>query len=409
MLDPLQLKFLQTLRRFMKPETTERIQLHTEEEYKRLFRMAEEHNVSPIVYDGIVRMNDADETIQKIQSAWKRQAAYLLMTQNQKTSDFLTIYQKLLDSGVEALVVKGLICRNLYQKSDFRPSTDEDLLIRVEDFGKCEAFLLNNGFTRQEIEENNPQQEVSYQNQKQGLHMDIHIGLIPETTFYFSKMNREFAQAFEQKKMIDFNGISVYTLNDTLHFFYLLCHSFKHFVTSGVGVRQVCDILMMAEQYRDKIDWNYITETTKKYKMYIFWNALFQIGQKYLGFDLVKNGCPEGEEEIPDCDNMILDMLNGGIYGTNTMGRVHSANITLSAIEDGSNHTGKGYSLRRSLFPPVSYMKREYPYVKRSILLIPIAWIQRILKYLKKRQTAKKSGDTNINSIVIGKQRVMNS
>ena len=44
------------------------------------------------------------------------------------------------------------------------------------------------------------------------------------------------------------------TLTD--HLLYLILHALKHFLYSGFGIRQVCDIALFSERYRDEIDWS---------------------------------------------------------------------------------------------------------------------------------------------------------
>lgn len=402
MLQPIQLKLLNSIRVFMKSDKQNKINIESVEEYGAILRMAKEHHIEPMVYDSINRINDSNESYQKIQSFMKRRATYLIMNQSERTRNFVDIYDKLTNIGVESLIIKGLICRNLYDKPDFRPSSDEDMLIRQDDFTKCDDFLLKNGFVRDDIDVEHPPYEVSYINNKIEIAIDVHLALFSDENLTFKNMNDEFEGVWQKKKSLNFNGSTLYTLDDTLHFFYLLCHSYKHFVSIGVGIRQLCDILTMAEKCGKNIEWQFIEEKTKKYNMYVFFMSIFSIGEKYLGFDLKKSYCPLSCDNIPDCDDMLLDILAGGVYGASSMGRIHSANITLNSISGDKARV----SLRSSLFPSVRYMKREYPYLKKYIWLMPVAWMQRVLKYLKRRRVAKKSGEKEVDSISVGKQRV---
>lgn len=44
------------------------------------------------------------------------------------------------------------------------------------------------------------------------------------------------------------------------HLLYLLLHAYKHFVRSGIGLRQFCDIGLWARAYHAEIDWQRLHE-----------------------------------------------------------------------------------------------------------------------------------------------------
>jgi hypothetical protein len=102
---------------------------------------------------------------------------------------------------------------------------------------------------------------------------------------------------------------------------------------------------------------------------------------------------------------LLEDLLDSGIYGGSTMARRHSANITLSAAQSGKRNTI--FSLRNSLFPELSYMKSRYPWVKRTPMLLPFAWMVRIVQYLGNRKNfdTLDTSDTK-TSLEIGMERV---
>lgn len=61
--------------------------------------------------------------------------------------------------------------------------------------------------------------------------------------------------------------------------------------------------------------------------------------------------------------------------------------------------------LLKTVFPPARQLAGRYPYLKEKPYLLPVAWINRILKYGK--ETAGGSADNNAaQSIKIGNGRV---
>lgn len=64
-----------------------------------------------------------------------------------------------------------------------------------------------------------------------------------------------------------------------------------------------------------------------------------------------------------------------------------------------------GNGLLKTVFPPARQLAGRYPYLKEKPYLLPLAWVNRILKYGK--ETAGGSADNNAaQSIKIGSERV---
>lgn len=57
----------------------------------------------------------------------------------------------------------------------------------------------------------------------------------------------------------------------------------------------------------------------------------------------------------------------------------------------------------KAIFPNVDYLKGSYTYLQKHPILLPIAWTQRILSYLKKN---KNNTTSYINTMELGKQRI---
>ena len=94
--------------------------------------------------------------------------------------------------------------------------------------------------------------------------------------------------------------------------------------------------------------------------------------------------------------------MTGGLYGAADMDRLHSGNMTLEAVS--SERTGQNRNgLLHSLFPGKSYLQQKFKYAKENPVLIPIAWAQRILLYLK---NSRKSKLSPARSISIGNARI---
>ena len=187
---------------------------------------------------------------------------------------------------------------------------------------------------------------------------------------------------------------------------YLIFHSFKHFLHSGFGIRQVCDIGRFAEAYGQKIDWAFIKEQTKSFRADIFAVNLFEIGRNYLKFSYEAGGelyqFMNEYKEVIDCDELLNDIFSAGIYGKSSESRVHSSLITLSAVSDeGGSKSG---NVLRAIFPSASELKGRYAFLEKAPILLPAAWVQRLVVYLTRQRGQK--DNSMMESIEIGNHRV---
>ena len=101
---------------------------------------------------------------------------------------------------------------------------------------------------------------VTFYNNQRMKKVELHKQLFPSGSEVFSDWNRFFEGAFERSVQENIQDRPVFTLGYTDHLFYLICHAFKHFLHSGFGIRQVCDIIMYANAYGGRADWKTITE-----------------------------------------------------------------------------------------------------------------------------------------------------
>ena len=392
-----ELLFLQILKSALQGQPLPESYEVQEEQWQDILHLAQIHKVLPLVFQAVYQ-NPALKNATGIRGTVRR----LVTVQTAKTCDFLELYEKLRAGGCTPLVVKGLVCRNLYPKPDLRISSDEDILIPPEQFDRCRQILQAFGM---ETDLPNSRQktdyEVPYRKKDSALFIEVHKSLFPPESDAYGNWNRFFEDA-QQNAVTDGE---VLTLSPTDHLFYLICHACKHFVHSGFGIRQVCDIVMFANTYGKRIKWRKVYDNCCQIHAEVFAASIFRIGEKYLTFDPEKAAYPKEFQSISvDETDMLQDLLSAGIYGSASKSRVHSSSVTLEAF--GSEQQGrKGKSsLRSTLFPTAKSLEHRYPYLEKHPILLPVAWTSRICSYLL--ETKQTSDNSAKESLKMGNQRV---
>lgn len=366
-----------------------------------IYKMSEIHHVVPMVYNAAYNEDFFKECDANFQAMFKSSAFRYIFSQIQRTNHFLEVYKKLIEKNIKILVFKGIIFRNMYNNPDDRISSDEDILIKKEDYEKVKEFFLSEGF-----EFIDKGEECAYFSKSTGLCIEVSTSLFSHESKAYGHLNKLFEDVFEKSIKINIDKIDILTLSHEQHLIYIVFHNMKHFLTGGFGIRQVADFSKYIETYGEYINWEKFWSDLKDLNYDTFALNLIEISLKYLGFNNDKITYPDNITSFDELKNsqkyyinsesLINDILDAGVFGASTMDRKHTALMTLDAVED-----KKKSNRLKAVFPNVNYLKDNYTYLQKYPILLPVAWGQRILSYLKKNKTS-----SYINTMELGKQRI---
>ena len=374
-------------------------------DWLKLFQLAEKHHILPMIFEAVYNCSAAKQMDPSLFMAFKRKTVQMVTMQAMKTNEFLYLFSALKKAGVKTCVVKGIICRELYPNPDHRISGDEDVLISPDQFELCHNTMIGIGMQPVESEKDIfAEYEVPYGKKGSPLYIELHKYLFPPDSEAYGDFVHYFDDVMDRLMEVPVQGCVVTTMEPTDHLFYLICHAFKHFLHSGFGIRQVCDIVLFANHYGEKIEWDRIIANCRKIHAEHFAVSLFRIGENYLTFDPEKAHFPKEWKKIAvDEEPMLMDLLDSGIYGDSSMSRKHSSNMTLSAVSANKQGKKQSHGVLRTLFPPAKSLEGRFPYLQKRPYLLPVAWVDRILRYRK--ETQRISNDDAVESIKIGNQR----
>ena len=403
-MDTLRQHFLNILKNALVGQPLKEMPVLAMEQWEHMAQLAAHHKLTPLFYDTIRGLPQLEGT--EFLACLRMSSRQQIVLQTQKSYEFLKLYGALLHAGVTPLVVKGIVCRSLYPQPDHRPSSDEDLLIEPHQFRLCHEVFgrcgLHTEVTSDRLESD---YEIPYHSKNGPLFVELHRSLFPPESEAYGQMNDFFTDAFLNATQVMVDGVAVATLAPTDHLFYLIVHALKHFLHSGFGIRQICDIVLYANTYGEQVDWGKLLEQCVTIRAEYFAAAIFRIGRNYLVFDAEKAGYPACWADLPvEEENLLQDVLDGGVYGSASKSRQHSSNITLEAAAAGKQERKTGKPLLGTLFPPVRRLKGRYPWLEKKPWLLPVAWVDRIVRYgLETRRT---SGNTAEEALKIGYERI---
>ena len=114
-------------------------------EWRKLFSIAERHRVFPMVLEAVFPALESSAAGTRYCRSLQNKAEEQTCGQARMSAEFLKLYRFLQRNGLSPLVMKGMICRNLYPNPEQRSSSDEDLLIPEAYYDRYHEALLAYG------------------------------------------------------------------------------------------------------------------------------------------------------------------------------------------------------------------------------------------------------------------------
>ena len=257
--------------------------------------------------------------------------------------------------------VKGLVMAQYYPNPALRTMGDIDIVIKKDDISKVKKVLEECGFDlHPEIETVIVANRASYE-------IEVHSSLI------HSGIGSEFVKDYFSHC---WDYVKDNTLNEDYHFVFIIQHLKGHMISKGVGFRQFMDVALFSMEPGH--DWEWISDELGKVGLLEFAKTVFAFIQ--LWFD-VKSPIETIEVEERFYEEATEKIFSGGVFGHEDKTN-QNVGIVKQAVNSRINlkNARKQYLLKQ-IFPTFQTMcTLPYcSYVKKTRLLLPVAWIHRII------------------------------
>ena len=348
-------------------------------------RLAKEQGIWTVVYPELAKFSDAS----KYQMEF-----FALVSKGIAQKEFtLGIIKKIEEKGIPCCLLKGASVAHLYHDPECRISSDTDILINPDDEEKLKNVLLELGYGVEKRMENDHHLKAYHKN---GGLLEAHIMLYSKTSQKFLFNGLDMYSGLWATMNINGYDYHILGINDGL--IYLTAHYIKHLVNEGGGVRQMMDLLLYMEKYRDEIDFESYEKILKELSYDKLLDVIKTIGAKYFGFNY----------EIKDedlADKILTDSEMGGIFGFETDTR---KNFYDSYCEKRTTMSKYQHKIYMSMNYEFSFFDKVFPQQKvlvnvygikyaRNKWLLPVAWVHRNFKLVARklfRKNERKKQDT---------------
>ena len=320
------------------------------------------------------------------------------------------ILNELRGYGIKAALLKGDTLAELYAYPDYRLSGDIDLLIDIKDEKKIFEVFEKYGF---EIEKRMNKEHHSVCCHPAAGTVELHVALYDD---YCEEIWFEGKTQIEEEytTLVTKDGYSYDVLGINDQFIYNVMHMIKHFLSGGAGIRQIMDVLLFIKTYRDRLSFGRYRELISGLGFDSFMDCCMDIGTKYLGFSTEELFYINGGKSAADMSTAVLDDIERcGMFGFND---IDLRDFKMTYLEkkykkdtggELEEYMKKRLNFRQKLgllFIRKDVLARKYPYVKKSPLLVPVAWVHRLFKFVffhEKLEPDEKKIDTHSQRIAL--------
>lgn len=330
------------------------------EEWLLLMKLAAAHKLQPLVLNSVYSCPAAQKWDQLFSQ--KKLSKMQVMSQAVRTAEFLSVYDRLRASGCKPLVVKGLLCRAIYPSGELRQSADEDLYAEEADFFECCRVFEVSGMAATTDRSRTDAYEIGWRKPNSPLYIELHKSLFSPDASAVNELQTFFTNAFERAREYQIDDKKILSLCPHDHLLYLILHAYKHFIHSGFGIRQICDVGLWAKKYSEEIDWPVLYKQCREVHALKFAAAMLDVAKRQFEIDISLP--PEWDKIQVDGEPLLMDSLRAGIYGSSDQSRAHSASVTFNSVS--AERENKRSSLLHTVFPERKSSKTTIRFCKKA-------------------------------------------
>lgn len=271
----------------------------------------------------------------------------------------------LAESGIDHILMKGILLRDFYPVSELRTFGDIDIVIRPEDRQRCHERMLELGYRVKN------DWEPVYSYRKGSEYYELHTEIMEVDVSERADYRAYFRELWPQTVPMEAHR---WQFTPEFHFLYMLTHIAKHVTGSGAGIRMYLDVAAFLRHYGPGLDWEAVRRELKALGLEDFAGTVLTFVETYLGVPspIALIAVPEETRE-----EFAAFTMSGGIFGKEA--RDSGTNSLKNQSRD-AGEVSRTATLAKRLFPSARSIQDRYTYLKEKPWLLPAAWVHRLVK-----------------------------
>ena len=226
------------------------------------------HGISPLLYWNLSKIDNGKDAPEEVM-AKLRKLYYGNTARNMYLYDELSkVLNAFKDAGIDVIVLKGaFLAEAVYKNIGLRSMSDVDLLVKKGDLSNAKNALVQLGynplqydFTQWHADQGRQLTQMHLSPyRKQGLSIEVHWDIQTLASPFRIDINMFWSNA-QQVKIADVYALML-APEDLLQ--HLCLHLDQHLRSGAIPLRWYSDIAEVIEHYEEKINWEYLIQSSK--------------------------------------------------------------------------------------------------------------------------------------------------
>lgn len=344
-------------------------------EWDEVIDLANKHKVEGIIYLALRKSNLVSKVGEKRINLLKQKAAITGIGQSRHISGLSIVFNKIIEENIPVIVLKGLVVRDFYPQPDQRTMSDADILVHKDDVEKVKKLLIEMGYIF--LEDHKASHHIALVHHKYPV-IEVHWNLFKRDGFS-NELEHYERLIWNRAIKVNVGEAEVLSLSYEDLALHLCMHMAAHLASTGFGVRQLCDLVLLVEKKGEEIDWNSFIMKARMYGFEKFSLIMFLLCKELFQMEIPK------ELEVKSVNNkkyvsaLIDEIFESGVHGKKEMANQFATQVAFNFEDKDSNATlGAIKRYFRFIFPRIDDMSDKYSYAKKFKILAPIAWIHHL-------------------------------
>ncbi len=273
------------------------------------------------------------------------------------------------ENHIPYTILKGMASAHYYPDSEKRCAGDIDFLVAGEHIEKTARLLAENGY----IQEDKPNENhLAFQKNDEWLELHHSVAGMPDG--HSGDLLRAELSSIIENSVTDDRGFR--RPCDMHHGIVILLHTLHHLLSSGLGLRHLCDWACFVKATGDMPFWQeellpLLHKAGLKKTAFIITEACI----KYLD---LSRPCWLPQAELDGVDEFMNELLRGGNFGRKDL-QLSGTSLMLTKNSENQNALTK---IKRMIGALNATNHRLYPILDRMPWLYPFIMVWRMLRYI---------------------------
>ncbi|MEG1254497.1 nucleotidyltransferase family protein [Clostridium sp.] len=342
--------------------------------WEEILELAKAHKVEGIIYSALSKGGLTDKLEEGKLKELKMITFRTGIGQLRSINNLLDVFNKFNDNNINVIVLKGLVIREFYPQPEQRSMCDADILIHIEDLERTKELLVGIGYI---LDDHEASHHIKFLHPSYPV-IEIHWHLFKRDGF--SKELEKFERLIWKEAVKVYIGKSqVLSLGYEDLALHLCMHMAAHLASTGFGLRQLCDLVLLVENKGQEINWDSFIIKARMYGFEKFSLIMFIICNKLFNMNIPKELNVSTIRNKRHVESLVDEIFESGVHGKSDMTSRFGNQVAFNFGDKDSNATlGAVKRYLAFIFPSADNLSDRYSYAKKAKVFLPIAWVHHL-------------------------------